>query len=356
MKIVLVALYLLLALQAPANAEDFFENDGDALYRIYDENGAYLTARAGRVFPGDEYIAANDRLYRVESVDEQAATARARYLGDEPPASRDAFAAYAEAGAKKLVCMYSTHSDESYHEGDGAASKTEGAGIYDVGDAFKEHLESHGVEVEYSDETFLPHDAGAYRRSSSTAKQLAQKAPAALFDLHRDGIPDASEYEHEVDGEETSKVRLEVGRSNANAQANRAFAKQIKETADDLYPGLIKDIYVGKGNYNQELYPKALLLEFGTHTLDKELAVKSTEYMADVVNEVLFGGTAKAATKAENKGAGKGIAWAVGLAVLAAIVYALAATGTFRGMGNRLGRGVSEITGGLFGKKPKDRE
>ena len=44
-----------------------------------------------------------------------------------------------------------------------------------------------------------------------------------------------------------SKVRLLVGKGNQNKDANLSFAKQIKAVADKMYPGLIKDIYMGKG-------------------------------------------------------------------------------------------------------------
>ena len=67
-----------------------------------------------------------------------------------------------------------------------------------------------------------------------------------------------------------SKVRLLVGKSNQNKEANLSFAKQIKAVGDKLYPKLIKDIYMGKGTYNQDLAPRSVLLEFGTHTLSKE--------------------------------------------------------------------------------------
>jgi stage II sporulation protein P len=60
--------------------------------------------------------------------------------------------------------------------------------------------------------------------------------------------------------------------------------------ADDSYPGLIKDIFIGKGSYNQELSPRSLLFEMGTHENTKEAAQKSTAYLADVVSRSLFGG------------------------------------------------------------------
>lgn len=65
--------------------------------------------------------------------------------------------------------------------------------------------------------------------------------------------------------------------------------KKLKAAADSEYPGLIKDIFIGKGNYNQELMPQSILLEFGTHTSNKEEVLRSTELMADVLHTVLFG-------------------------------------------------------------------
>jgi stage II sporulation protein P len=152
-------------------------------------------------------------------------------------------------------------------------------------------------------------------------------------------------------------LRLEVGRSNPNADANRSFAKQTQgHRRHKMYPGLVKDIFIGKGNYNQELYPQSVLLEFGTHSTSKERAVRSTEPMAKVLDQVLFGGTAKAEENVQqgNKSAGKGVLWLVGGFIVAGILYALAATGTFCGIKRRLARGASEGTGGNLGRKPDD--
>jgi stage II sporulation protein P len=189
--------------------------------------------------------------------------------------------------------------------------------------------------------------------ANARAEELLKKNPDALLDIHRDAVP-AEEYETEVDGEDVSKVRLFVGRNNQNSAENKAFAQQIKAEADKEYPGLIKDIFIGKGNYNQELYPHALLMEFGTHEIEKEKAEASTDYIAEVLDNVLYGPSAKAegAKGATGKGVAKGVGWVVGLALVAAAVYGLAATGSLRGAWEKVGRNVSEITGGLLGKKP----
>ena len=350
-----------LLLSPNAHAED------EQLYTLLDASGNEITQRGGQMYIGDEYISGDDIHYRIISVDDASCTAIAEKLGDsniDPSAlsaffSQYAFAeqASAEAGENdRLICMYSTHSDESYIPEDGESSKWENAGIYDVGNALKDALEERGIRVIYSEATFLPHDADAYNRSRTAAEELLKKGPDALLDIHRDAIP-AEQYETEVDGEDISMVRLFVGRSNQNSAANKAFAQQIKKVADQEYPGLIKDIYIGKGNYNQELYPRALLLEFGTHKIEKDKAIGSTKYIANILDSVLYGESAKAETNtsASVKPASKGLLWLICLSILGAAVYALASTGRLGSMWNKLKRGASEVTGGMLGKKPEDK-
>ncbi len=361
-KFVCLIAVLLLALPLCARAES---SEDETVYRLIDLNGNYLTSHAGRIYMDDEYISSDNQLYVVVQVNDSEHLAVAAHMGEEAPVNpdkaREVFA-HAEESAtqgRKLICMYSTHSDESYVPTDGEASLLEDAGIHDVSEAFKNELEQLGITVILDKTSHLPHDAKAYSRSRRTAAELLERSPDALLDIHRDGIPDETEYLTEVDGEETSKVRLLVGRSNPNADANREFAKQIKETADEKYDGLIKDIFIGKGNYNQELYPQAILLEFGTHTLDKDLVLNSTPMMADVLHTVLYGDTANAAPaeeteQEENKAGGTGILWLVITAAVGGLIYLLISTGTLKNLPDKIKRGMNEITGGITGRKKPD--
>ena len=341
---VLLLAFMLLPLNASAETEK--------VYTMTDESGKTVAMRLGKMYVGDEYISHENLLYEIVSVDDEKGIARAVCRGEEKQDTAFVFSAFAEENAK-LICMYSTHSDESYIPGDGDFSLEKNAGIYDVGNRFKQHLEKLGFEVEYSEDTFLPHDAGAYRRSRSVAADFAKKNPAALIDIHRDGIP-KEEYETTVDGEKTSMVRLFVGKSNENAGENRAFAKRLKAIADEEYPGLVKDIYIGKGNYNQDLFPNAILLEFGTHEMDKKMVLDSTEYMASVLSTALDGQSTPEEKKEETARAAGGAGWLIALVAAGGILIALLATGSLKGAGKKLKDGFGEITGGIFsGKKKK---
>ncbi len=383
------ALWLLLLMALlPGTA---LADGSETVYTLVDAQGQTITSIAADVDVGDEYIAGDDTLYRVASVDAASARAVLEAVQEEPE-YRLASVETVRTDTEKSIGIYVTHSDESYEDGDGTASLETGwAGVHDVASALSEQLEEMGVHVDFDPAVHLPHDAGAYRRSRVTAVNLAEQGEAALIDVHRDGIPDAEEYETEIDGESMTKVRLLVGRSNPNSAANRQFAKKLKAAADSAYPGLIKDIFIGKGNYNQELMPHSILLEFGTHTSNKEEVLRSTRVMADVLNTVLFGSGEDTSEKqpAETKESGEGkpqataeagddgedvtgtpqgaqvgsddgaaaatgIAWMVGLAVLGVIAFAVISSGHVKGLPDRLKRFASELTGGWMGKGPKD--
>lgn len=338
------------------------------VYEILNESGEVLTHYAGVPDAGDEYIAGDNQHFRVTTVDHTKKQAVAQSLGvySMPDVSWLSETALPVTAQRRAVAIYCTHSDESYKPTDGVSSDEQRGGIYDVAEQFKSALEDQGITVYYSDETHHPHDAGAYRRSRATAASLVEEGVDAVMDIHRDGIPDPESYESEVEGKDTTMVRLLVGRSNQNADANKQFAAQIKAVADKLYPGLIKDIYMGKGSYNQDLMSQAILLEFGTFTNPKEDVITSTGYMADVMNRTLYGGVSGAAgsktsanaaatqSSQENTGGWSGAAWLILLFVVGAIVFAFIASGRGGDTMQKFKRTFQEMGGGLFGGKKKD--
>lgn len=357
--------------------------DEQAIYTAVTPSGDKLFSRSGQIYKDDEYISRDNTLYKITSVTGTTAVAQEIGKEDMPDVTwldiDDVFPVFASVDAaarlsrekapdKKLIAMYVTHSDESYIPTDGTQSINGQGGIYDVAREFRDALQNRGVDVILDESTHLPHDSGAYRRSRRTAERLLQHMPDAIIDIHRDGIPDQSEYTCTIQGENASQIRLLVGRGNQNSDVNRAFAKQIKAIADKKYPELIKDIFIGKGTYNQDLSPNAILLEFGTHTISKERVLNSTDVMADVVHTALYGDTtgsakntsantssAKSNQKAENnKGAFSGIAALLIIVVIGVILFALVQTGSTKSAGKKLGRNLREMTGGMIGKKKND--
>ncbi len=373
MRRLLVVLLLLLPLTASAEEQ---------VWTIVTEDGTRLTQVCYEPESGDEYIAEDNQMYEIIRVDGETAVAAQKGSAELPDVSwldADAVLPVSALG-EKLIALYCTHSDESYEPSDGKYSDEERGSIYQIANALGDELEDRGAKAEVADTLHHPHDAGAYRRSRQTAVQLLKSMPDALLDIHRDGIPDPDEYAVSIGEKPCSKVRLLVGRGNQNMEVNKEFALKIKAVADRVYPGLIKDIYMGKGTYNQDLAPHSILLECGTYTLEKERVLSSMPMMADVIYRTMYGGVTGSAgtsdvrsssreqaggiTQGEedtpvaesNKGAGSGILWVVGIAVVGAIAYGIVATGSVKGGMKKAGRNLHEMTGGLVGKKPEDGE
>ncbi|MDW7651682.1 MAG: stage II sporulation protein P [Bacillota bacterium] len=243
-------------------------------------------------------------------------------------------------------------------------SKDPGGGILDVGDQFAQALEKQNVEVIRSKEPHTPHDAGAYQRSRRTVEEALKEEPDALIDVHRDAVPE-EEYLEEVKGKERVQIQLVVGRQNQNMATIREFAEGLKNAADEKYPGLVKGIFMARGNYNQDMSPRAILIEVGSHTNNKDQAEESVGLFAEVVNDYLYGteeGEDIASPGPSTPGGPGGTAlrsvmWVVLGLVLVVGVFLLISTGGFEQMKAKLGQFKNrEFSNTLGGPRDEDIE
>mgnify|MGYP001015502292 CR=1 FL=1 len=106
-----------------------------------------------------------------------------------------------------------------------------------------------------------------------------------MIDVHRDAVP-ADVYAAKVDNKKVTKVKLVVGKQNPHMSSNLEFAKRVKAHLDKNHPGLSAGIFMGKGSYNQDLSPRAILVEVGSHTNSKEQAKKGIALFAEAVPDV----------------------------------------------------------------------
>ncbi|MBC7324687.1 MAG: stage II sporulation protein P, partial [Moorella sp. (in: Bacteria)] len=248
------------------------KNHTEGQYSILvDEKGQVLDMMARPVYINDEFIAADNRRYRVIRIEGNRAICRemgVEQLSLAPEAPEDPAGATVpvQGRGSQIIGIYYSHDDESYVPTQGSESIPGNGGIMEVGAAFANRLRSQGLTVIDDRTSHNPHDDSSYRRSRRTAVSLLQKGAAAIFDIHRDGVPDPTFYRRNINGQDVTMIRMVVGRENQNMSANLDFAKRLKAAADSRYPGLIRGIFIGSGSYNQDLSPRAMLLEIGTHT------------------------------------------------------------------------------------------
>ena len=266
-------------------------NNETTNYVIYKEDGEPLFERIG-VEIGDEYLNKNFEKYKVVEINKENKTGVAKFIenlektkvkiSDEPH--------FINSSSKKIA-LYCSHNDESYVVGDGMDSLYGAGGIHDIAKELKTGLSNWGIDVVFDETLHIPHDAYAYSRSVVTAKSLLNnEKPDAIFDIHRDGTS-RKYYIANNNGKERCMVRIVVGKGNVNYKQNEEFALYIMSVANKLYPWLIKDIYYGKGHYNQNLTNKGLLFEMGSHMVEKSLVKASVAPLTDVINTALFNTT-----------------------------------------------------------------
>lgn len=300
-------------------------------FSLIDENQNLITMCGRELDPGDRYIASDNKVYEVVSIEGQTVSVEYKETIELPEITEELLSAQVGKAdqANGIVGIYHTHNAESYVPSSGTDSKDNGQGdVLQVGKVLADALENQGVEVYWSDHSHLPHDGQAYNRSRRTALELLQKNPDTLIDVHRDATP-PEVYETEIEGQPTTKVRIVVGRQNQNRASNLEYAKRIKAVADKFYPGIIEGIFDARGNYNQDLGPKMILLEFGAHTNSLEQAEKAAEFFAKVIPAAagLTPSTKKPANEQIDQASNRSLVWLISGALVIGAIFLLISQG-----------------------------
>lgn len=204
---------------------------------------------------------------------------------------------------KPVIFIYHTHGTESY--------RPETAGNYhslnrkytviQVGEKLREHLNNKGYQVIH-DGTIHDHPSfqGSYARSLETLNANLKKNDSLkiIFDIHRDGIdkietlPNYNALKEEsvvtINGERVAKFLLVVGGKNENYDKLLKLAEYIRIRSDEMYPGLAKKTIVKDyAKFNQYKSDISLLIEIGSNANHIDEAVRTTKYLAEIMDSVI---------------------------------------------------------------------
>lgn len=192
------------------------------------------------------------------------------------------------------VILYHTHNAETYQPSDGVSKLAgQNGGIAQAGEILKQCLErSYGIKTLHN---LTLHDypdwSRSYKNSLNTINNLLQGNPQvqAVFDVHRDaGYTKKEPTTIMINGKNAAKIMIVIGANHDHWQQNLAFARQLEDSADRLYPGLVKDLrIVQTSRYNQQAHPHSLILEIGSDLNTQEEADYAMECFAQVIAEVL---------------------------------------------------------------------
>jgi len=191
------------------------------------------------------------------------------------------------------ILIYHTHTSEAYGEKD---RKTTNANenMIKVGKTLSKQLKNKGINVihiqKYHD---LESVSGAYDRSLKTVDKTLKeqnKKIDIIFDIHRDSYPPGlykTDY-IEIEGKKAAKLRFVIAIGHENWENNLKWAIKLQKKADELYPGLFKEMFIYDDEYNQSIASCATLVEVGSDELNTiGEACNSMTYFSNVIDSVM---------------------------------------------------------------------
>lgn len=195
------------------------------------------------------------------------------------------------------VLIYHTHTSESYMGKSEGSTKyhTEDikSSVVSVGEALKEQLNQYGILVR---QDTTQHDSpsynGAYKSSLKTIENILKSENYdIIIDIHRDALASNTQYRPtaEIQGETVAKLMFVVGTDTSGLKhdhwiENLKFAVAFQQRANEMFPGLFRDIHLSTSRYNQHTSNKTLILEVGATGNTIEEACSAMRYFAQVLN------------------------------------------------------------------------
>lgn len=205
----------------------------------------------------------------------------------------------------KDILIYHTHTCESYTQTEENSYKASGNfrttdlnySVVKVGKELEEYLEKYKFNVIRNETKHdYPAYSGSYDRSLKTVQSMLKKNNNAeiVFDIHRDAVGSKSNYAPvvEINGEKVAQLMFVIGTNDGggkhpNWKNNLKFAIKIQEIANELYPGLFRNINLRSATFNQKVTNAAVIIEVGATGNTLEEACASMKYLAEILDIVL---------------------------------------------------------------------
>lgn len=206
-----------------------------------------------------------------------------------------------------LILIVHTHATEAYTPEEGAEYESWGAyhtldvsqSVVQVGQALADRLNANGIETLH--DTTL-HDAlgydDAYERAAGVISAYLEAYPGIqmVIDVHRDAAEDAAGNQvallTQIDGAPAAQLLFVVGTDlggleHPNWRGNLALALQLQSYCEGVTPGVFRTLCLRRQRYNGHLTPNSLLLEVGAAGNTLPQAIRSVEFFADRLAELL---------------------------------------------------------------------
>ncbi len=204
------------------------------------------------------------------------------------------------------VLIMHTHTTECYNgnemTGESERTTNEAYNMCHIGEIVAKKLESHGI-ITIHDKTIhdYPSYQGAYTRALKTIEKNLAQYPSIkiVLDIHRDAYiyADGSKLRvaEEIDGKTSAQVMLvlgtdSMGLAHSNWKSNLTLAAKLQNTAEVMFPNLMRPLNLRRERFNMHATKGSLLLEIGSNGNSLEEAEIAAEHIGDALAAVLVNG------------------------------------------------------------------
>ena len=196
--------------------------------------------------------------------------------------------------------LYHTHTTESYEikkelYTDNYRTQNAEYNMLKIGETLKKYLEEKGFACDQERTVHdFPNYNGAYKASLQTIQNAMKNTHYDIYiDLHRDAISSTSHYRLNkvISGENVAQLMFVMGTNGSGVthdhwMDNLKLAIMIQNQAEEMYPGLFRELTLTNSRYNQHISTGALLIEVGGTGNTIEEAENAMKYLANVIGSL----------------------------------------------------------------------
>ncbi|MDD6796579.1 MAG: stage II sporulation protein P [Clostridiaceae bacterium] len=197
---------------------------------------------------------------------------------------------------KPEVLIYHSHTTESYAETSGD-SLDENHSVVGVANVIEKELEeNYGISVIHDKTNHSISYNDSYKRSRETVQKYLKEYGdfKIIIDLHRDSVPKKNAVTGTVNGENIAKLMFVLTKNSARYGANQALADEMRDKANELFPGLMRGngeytYNSGMNQFNLGLSDGSMLIEVGSEVNTAEESQNSGKFIARLIAEHING-------------------------------------------------------------------
>lgn len=194
--------------------------------------------------------------------------------------------------SKPEVLIFHTHTTENYAEAerDTTDNNFNVAGVGDV--LAKELEEGYGISVIHDKTNHSVSYNDSYARSNETLKSYLNEYGdfKLIIDLHRDSVANKDAVTVNINNQNLAKMMFVTGQNSYRYEANKTLVDELYNTANTLFPGIIRDTYeyeIAATSINYSLSDNMVLIEVGANINAAQEAKLTAKYIARIVAEHL---------------------------------------------------------------------